>query len=105
MLEGSTKNGSLCRCPKCGSAAYAIPTYSLLLTLRDWPLMLAAAGLALFAGGLFELSGAAAAFFSVAACLPIAVIPLRKGFCTRCSMEFISRELSLVPSIRQPLSK
>lgn len=97
------QNTASCRCPKCGSNSHVRKTYSILLTLRDWPLVMAVAGIVLLAAGVFELRGAAASLFIGIACLPLCIIPLRKGFCLRCSIEFSESEMSLVGAGKQAL--
>lgn len=77
-----------CSCPKCRDNSCVFGQYALLLTLRDWPLILLVAGLTTLLGGILQLNSSAVLCFSAFSVVPLIFVPLKKSFCSRCGIEF-----------------
>ncbi len=81
-----------CQCPHCKSDEHIVSWYSVLITLREWPLMLIVTGIVLIAAGYLDFKPAEAFLFVGFSLFPLMFRFLSKRSCLRCHIEFYAPE-------------
>ncbi|MDC0357411.1 hypothetical protein OAO01_01220 [Oligoflexia bacterium] len=79
-------------CPKCGSGEDIVYSYSMLLTLAQWPVILMFSGTVIVAGSLFGFNDFTTFLFNIVAILPLCCCFLKRKSCLRCGIQFGSKQ-------------
>ena len=81
-------------CPKCHSKEHLSYWHTLLITFREWPLMLMFAGTVILFGGVLQMTEGTSLLFALLAIVPLAVRVFSKCGCSKCGIEFVEGDPS-----------